>query len=279
MDEFPPTENGAGVGVVRTQALQLELPPEGLPLKCGQHLPSVEVAYEAYGKLSQKRDNVIFICHALTGDAHVAGRLDTPDGPVGWWDEMIGPGRGIDTDFYHVICANILGGCRGTTGPAATNPQTGQPYGSAFPPLAVEDIVDVHSLLLQQLGIEQVAAVIGGSFGGMQVLDWLLRYPEQVGRGICIASAGSLSTQALAFDIVGRSAITSDPDWKAGDYYGSGARPDRGLALARKVGHITYLSPGMMTDKFGRDRRLDETNPDAVPQAGASFPPHLPGES
>ncbi len=263
MDKTHPTENDAGVGVVSTQILQLDLPSEGLRLKSGQHLPAVQVAYEAYGELSEARDNVIFICHALTGDAHVAGKLDSEDGPAGWWDEMIGPGRGIDTDFYHVICANILGGCRGTTGPSSSNPETGQSYGSAFPPLAVEDIVDVHNLLLQQIGIEQVAAVIGGSFGGMQVLDWILRYPERVGRAICIASAESLSAQALAFDIVGRSAIISDPDWKGGDYYGSGATPERGLSLARKVGHITYLSPGMMSDKFGRDRRVDGNSADA----------------
>ncbi len=267
MNDASRTETGAGVGVVSTQILALDLPPRGLRLKSGQHLQAVEVAYETYGALSERRDNVIFICHALTGDSHVAGRLDSEDGPVGWWDEMIGPGRGIDTDFYHVICANILGGCRGTTGPASINPQTGRPYGSAFPPLAVEDIVDVHHLLLQQLGIEHIAAVIGGSFGGMQVLDWMLRYPDRIGRGICIASAGSLSAQALAFDVVGRSAITSDPDWKDGDYYGSGAAPDRGLALARKVGHITYLSPGMMSNKFGRDRHLVETDAVTGPAA------------
>lgn len=255
MDEASTAAAVPGVGVVRTQILDLSLPPEGLLLKCGRRLPALQVAFETYGKLSPQRDNAIFICHALTGDAHVAGRLDGPDGPAGWWDEMIGPGRGIDTDFYHVVCANILGGCRGTTGPSSLNPATGRPYGTDFPPIAVEDIVDVHRLLLQQLGIERVAAVIGGSFGGMQVLDWLLRYPERVGRGICVASAASLSAQALAFDIVGRSAITSDPHWNRGNYYGTGRTPDQGLALARKVGHITYLSPGMMTDKFGRDRR------------------------
>ncbi|MDP6809792.1 MAG: homoserine O-acetyltransferase [Kiritimatiellia bacterium] len=271
MDEAGSKGVGTGVGVVHTQTVELQLPPEGLRLKCGQHLPAVQVAYETYGALSECRDNVIFICHALTGDAHVAGRLDSADGPVGWWDEMIGPGRGIDTDFYHVVCANILGGCRGTTGPSSINPETDRPYGSAFPPLAVEDIVDVHRLLLEQLGAERVAAVIGGSFGGMQVLDWMLRYPERIGRGICVASAGSLSAQALAFDIVGRSAITGDPNWKAGDYYGTGAFPERGLALARKVGHITYLSPGMMTHKFGRDRRLNEDAPETERQTPTAF--------
>jgi homoserine O-acetyltransferase len=278
MDEAASKGAGTGVGVVHTQTAALQLPPEGLLLKCGQHLPAVQVAYETYGDLSDSRDNVIFICHPLTCDAHVAGRLDTSDGPVGWWDEMIGPGRGIDTGFYHVVCANILGGCRGTTGPSSTNPQTGQPYGSAFPPLAVEDIVDVHALLLEQLGVEKTAAVLGGSFGGMQVLDWMLRYPERVGRGICVASAGSLSAQALAFDIVGRSAIVGDPDWQAGDYYGTGAFPERGLALARKVGQITYLSPGMMTDKFGRDRHLD-SRPEAEPQTSTAFRSNFQVES
>jgi homoserine O-acetyltransferase len=257
MDEPDITGTATGVGVVQTHHLALDLPSEGLPLAGGEHLSAIDVAYETYGALSPERDNVIFICHALTGDAHVAGRLDTPDGPVGWWDEMIGPGRGIDTDFYHVICANTLGGCRGTTGPSSPNPHTGLPYGANFPPIAVSDIVDVHVRLLRHLGIERVAAVIGGSFGGMQALDWLLRYPNQVRRGICVASAGSLSAQALAFDIVGRSAITSDPHWNQGDYYASGQGPDQGLALARKVGHITYLSPGIMTDKFGRNRRKD----------------------
>ncbi|NQU39407.1 MAG: homoserine O-acetyltransferase [Lentisphaerae bacterium] len=257
----PPPPSGSGVGIVHTQTLSLTLPPDGLPLKSGARLPAVQVAYETYGTLAKARDNVIFLCHALTGDAHVAGLLDSADGPRGWWDEMIGPGRGIDTDFYHVICANVLGGCRGTTGPASINPATGQPYGASFPAIAVEDIVDVHHLLVQQLGIEQLAAVIGGSFGGMQVLDWMLRHPQSVRRGICIASAGSLSAQALAFDIVGRSAITSDPLWNHGDYYTSGSAPHQGLALARKVGHITYLSPGMMTHKFGRERHSNSAHP------------------
>lgn len=279
MSDATTTEDTGGVGVVHTQTLQLNLPPEGLRLKCGQVLPFVEVAYETYGQLGADRDNVIFICHALTGDAHVAGRLDTADGPVGWWDPMIGPGRGIDTDYYHVICANILGGCRGTTGPSSINPKTDRPYGSSFPPLAVEDMVDVHNLLLDQLGIAKVAAVIGGSFGGMQLLDWMLRYPERVGRSICIASAGSLSTQALAFDCVGRSAIMNDPDWSAGDYYASGTVPAHGLALARKVGHITYLSPGMMATKFGRDRKTGATAPVPAAVPHSAFDPVFEVES
>ncbi len=247
----------AGVGMVETRCVTLKLPPGGFVMAHGGVLPEVNVAFETYGALSPQRDNVVFICHALTGDAHAAGtRADAPDA-IGWWDEMIGPGKGIDTRYYHVVCANILGGCKGTTGPSSTDPRTGAPYGSAFPRLAVRDIVDVHRLLLRELGIEHVAALVGGSFGGMQVLDWAIRYPEMVGRCICIASAGSLSAQALAFDAVGRDVITADPDWQGGDYYGTGRAPVRGLAQARKIGHITYLSHGMMERKFGRERRPD----------------------
>lgn len=257
----PAGQNGNGVGVVHTQTVRLALPAGGLSLECGRTLPELDVAYETYGELSPAGDNVIFICHALTGDAHVAGVLGTPDGPPGWWDEMIGPGRGIDTTYYHVVCANILGGCRGTTGPSSIDPGTGKPYGAAFPPISVADIVDVHMRLLQHLGITELAAVIGGSFGGMQVLDWAIRYPDQVKRAICIASAASLSSQALAFDIVGRSAITDDPDWQGGDYADTGRVPASGLALARKIGHITYLSPELMSDKFGRKRQAGDRQP------------------
>jgi homoserine O-acetyltransferase len=242
--------------------VKIPLPPEGFGLECGQTLPEVVVAYETYGTLLPDRSNVIFICHALSGDAHVAGRLDRPDGPVGWWDEMVGPGKGIDTNLYHVICANILGGCRGTTGPASLNPATGKPYGSLFPKIGVGDIVNVHLLFLKEIGVERVAAIVGGSFGGMQVLDWAIRHPATAERCVCIASSASLSAQALAFDVVGRRAIMYDPDWQDGDFYGSSRGPARGLSLARKIGHITYLSPEMMTEKFGRERRMPAA-PDA----------------
>jgi len=244
-----------GVGVVETQIAGIVLPPEGLDLERGGRLPELQVAYETYGELSPERDNAIFICHALTGDAHVAGYRDTNDEKTrGWWDDMVGPGKGIDTDHYHVICANILGGCKGTTGPSSTNPETGNPYGSAFPGITIGDIVRVHLLLLEHLGIGRVAAAVGGSLGGMQVLEWARACPETLERCICIASAPSLSAQALAFDVVGRRAIRSDPDWAGGDYYGTGKTPVRGLSQARSIGHITYLSPGMMNQKFGRDR-------------------------
>lgn len=264
------TDRGS-VGRVKTHRVDIDLPSDGLPLSRDAPLSELSVAYECYGERTPAGDNVIFICHALTGDAHAAGISDDACGTVGWWDQMIGPGKGIDTRYYQVICANILGGCKGTTGPSSTNPATGRPYGSDFPPITISDIVDVHCRLLRKLGIDHLAAVIGGSLGGMQVLDWAVRYPDMMDRCICIASAAGLPAQALAFDIVGRKAITSDPDWQNGHYYGTGRTPARGLAQARKIGHITYLSSEMMTRKFGRERR--ETEPltgaadDATPAA------------
>lgn len=242
------------IGIVETKLVKIDLPSEGFKLQNGSVLKELEVAYETYGKLSGDRDNVVFVCHALSGDAHAAGYHSEDDEKPGWWDEMIGPGKGIDTRFYHVICANILGGCKGATGPSSVNPETGRPYGSDFPEISVADIVNAHCLLLEQLGIKRLAAVIGGSFGGMQALDWAIRYPEMMDRVVCAASATSLSAQALAFDIVGRTAITHDVDWQGGDYYKTGRSPSQGLALARRIGHITYLSPGMMTRKFGREK-------------------------
>ncbi len=253
------------VGKVETLVLKIDLAPEGFKLESGAVLPGLEVTYEAYGNLSPDRDNVVFICHALSGDAHAAGYHSESDEKPGWWDEMIGPGKGIDTSYYHVICANILGGCKGTTGPGSENPETGRPYGSAFPDITVTDIVNAHCLFLKQMGIERLAAVVGGSFGGMQALDWAIRYPEMMDRVVCAASATSLSAQALAFDVVGRTAITHDVDWQGGDYYQTGRSPERGLALARRIGHITYLSPGMMTRKFGREKADSEDRTSSLP--------------
>ncbi|MFZ4395470.1 MAG: homoserine O-acetyltransferase MetX [Kiritimatiellia bacterium] len=246
---------GQTVGVVAPQTLQLILPPEGFKLEKGGVLPAIQIAYECCGMLAPDKSNVIYVCHALTGDAHVAGIRPGETKPSGWWEKLIGPGRGIDTNFYHVICANLLGGCKGTTGPSSINPATGKPYGSQFPKITVGDIVTVQRLFLQQLGIERLAAVTGGSFGGMQTLEWAIRYPHAVDRTMVIASAPSLNSQALAFDILGRQAIVQDPDWQDGDYYDSGRFPGRGLAQARKLGHITYLSQQMMEDKFGREKR------------------------
>ncbi len=245
----------ATVGTVIPQKLKLELPTGGFRLEKGGALPEIEVSYECCGAPSPNRDNVIFVCHALTGDAHVAGIRPGDRQSSGWWEEMIGPDKGIDTDHYQIICANILGGCKGTTGPASINPDTDRPYGSAFPKITVGDIVEVHRLLLRQLGISRLAGVIGGSFGGMQVLEWLIRHSGELDKAIVVASAASLNSQALAFDIVGRHAIIADPDWKGGDYYENERSPHKGLCSARKLAHITYLSQPLMNTKFGRDKR------------------------
>ncbi len=246
-----------GVGKVETRVARIALPPEGFALERGGALHALEIAYETYGELAEDRRNVVFICTALSGDAHAAGYHTDPENDPGWWDAMIGPGRGIDTRYYHVICANILGGCKGTTGPRSIDPATGLPYGANFPEMTVADIVEAHCLLLGYLGITHLAAVVGGSFGGMQVLEWAVRRPAMMDRCICIATAASLSAQALAFDSVARNMITSDPDWCGGDYYDKGAGPARGLAQARQLGHITYLSQDIMKSRFGRERRAE----------------------
>ena len=244
-------------GVSEVQVAEIDLQDGGFRLECGALLPALQIAYETYGNLSPARDNVIFICHALSGDSHVAGH-GSPGSTPGWWDGMVGSGKGIDTDYYYVICANILGGCRGTTGPSSLNPETGRPYGSSFPAITIGDIVEAHCLLLRHLGISRLAGVIGGSLGGMQALEWSIRFPDMIDRCICIAAGASLSAQALAFDVIGRSAIMSDPLWHGGDYYDLEQKPADGLALARKIGHITYLSSEMMAKKFGRERRSAE---------------------
>jgi len=247
------------VGVVETKIAKIPLPEDGFKLECGRSLKELQVAYETYGTLTPAKDNVVFICHALSGDAHVAGwHGKIGEGAPGWWENMVGPGKGIDTNHYFVVCANILGGCKGTTGPSSINPETGKPYGSDFPPITVRDVVRVHSLLTRYLGLEKIAVVVGGSFGGMQALEWLIQEPDRVENCICIASATALSAQALAFDIVGRRAIMADPNWEGGDYYESGQVPSEGLSLARKIGHITYLSPEMMGKKFGREKYFSD---------------------
>ena len=251
------THSEVTVGKVSPNTIKLELPPEGFRLEKGGFLPEIEISYERCGAVTDANDNAVFICHALTGDAHVAGMRPDECEPSGWWEGMIGPGKGIDTDYQQVICANILGGCKGTTGPSSVNPATGKPYGSSFPKITVGDIVEVHRLFLRQLGITRLAAVIGGSFGGMQVLEWAIRYPSEIDKAIVIASAASLNSQALAFDIVGRHAIVGDPNWKNGDYYDSENLPSLGLSSARKLAHITYLSQQLMEVKFGRAKRPD----------------------
>lgn len=251
---------GRSVGVVQPQVMRLDLPPEGYTLEQGGVLKQIEVAYEMCGTLAPDRSNVIYICHALTGDAHVAGIRPGEQEPDGWWEGMIGPGRGIDTDYYCVVCANILAGCKGTTGPSSINPDTGKPYGASFPAVRVRDMVEVQYLFLRQLGIERLVAVVGGSFGGMQVLEWAIRYPAFIGRAVVIAAAASLNAQALAFDIIGRRSITEDPRWRLGNYYASYRKPKLGLGQARRLAHITYLSEASMSDKFGRARREEWRN-------------------
>lgn len=248
-------QGNGSVGLVETRHLRLKLPPEGLKLENGGFLPELQVAYETYGRLAPDGGNAVYICHALTGDAHVAGYHAADDPKPGWWDAMIGPGKGIDTDNFYVICANILGGCMGTTGPSSINPLTGKPYGSSFPSITIPDIVNVQQMLLQQLGISRLAAVVGGSLGGMQVLEWSILFPEMVAKCVCIASGMNLSAQSLAFDIVGRNAIIADPAWSNGDYYQNEQKPAQGLSQARMIGHITYLSSDNMKRKFGREKK------------------------
>lgn len=241
--------------LTETRSIKLDLPNGGFTLKHGGVLKEINVAYETCGTLSPNGDNVIFIAHALTGDAHVAGWHTGDTKLTGWWSNMVCPGGGIDTDRFYVVCANVLGGCMGTTGPSSINPETGKPYGSSFPELTIFDMVDVHKLFLDQIGIKKLYAIVGGSFGGMQALDFITRYPDFVENAAIIASGASLTTQALAFDIIGREAIVNDPNWRNGDYYDDGKSPDVGLSQARKLAHVTYISNEMMKEKFGRRRR------------------------
>lgn len=219
-------------------------------LEHGGRLAELKVAYETYGTLNREKSNAILICHALSGDAHAAGWHKNDEKP-GWWDIIIGPGKALDTDKFFVICSNVLGGCKGTTGPSSINPGTAKPYGLDFPVISIKDMVDVQRKLLHHLGIDKLFAVIGGSFGGMQVLQWSVSYPDDVRMAVAIATSAYSSPQQIAFNEVSRRAIASDPDWNNGDYYGRTA-PARGLSLARMIGHITYLSDESMHQKFGR---------------------------
>jgi homoserine O-acetyltransferase len=242
--------------LVETRIITIDLPPEGFRLVSGGSLSRLEVAYETYGELDAAAGNAILICSPLTTDAHAAGYNAEDDRKPGWWDDMIGPGKAIDTNRYFVIASNMLGGCKGTTGPGSINPATGRPYGSAFPKITVEDMVGVQRLLVRRLGIDVLEAVVGGSMGGMQALQWSVSYPGKVRKCIGIATAASLSAQALGFEIIGRKVIVNDANFKGGDYYLDGSVPERGLAYARMIGHITYLSALSMHEKFGRNRRV-----------------------
>jgi len=247
----------SGVGVVERKTLKLELPEGGLKLAYGGVLKEVEVAYEECG-VPNNGYNTVYICHALTGDAHVAGCRPGEDKPSGWWEGMVGPGRAVDTNRYHVICANVLGGCSGTTGPMSINPDTKKPYGSSFPQYSFNDAVDVFRMLLKQLGVKKLAAVIGGSYGGLQVVNWMTRFPEDMEKVCLIATSAALNTQAIAFSVMSRNSITDDPSWNNGDYYdiGDGKGPKAGLASARQLAHITYLSRELLQAKF--QRRLQD---------------------
>jgi len=245
------------VGIVETRQETFGQPPDELALESGKRCGPVTVAYETYGRLAADGRNAILILHALSGDAHAAGRNHAQDDKPGWWDSMIGPGKAFDTDRYFIICSNVIGGCKGTTGPSSADPRTGKPYGLTFPFITIADMVRSQKLLLDRLGVRSLLGVAGGSMGGMQALEWALAYPALVRSAIIIASAARLTPQAIAFNEVGRQAIMSDPRWHGGNYYG-GEPPRQGLSIARMIGHITYLSDASMTTKFGR--RLIDTD-------------------
>jgi homoserine O-acetyltransferase len=240
------------VGIVEPRIAHFDAP---LPLACGRDLADYQLVYETYGELNEARSNAVLVCHALSGNHHAAGYHSAGDKKPGWWDECIGPGKPIDTDRFYVVSLNNIGGCHGSTGPTSINPRTGQPWGPDFPPLRARDWVNSQARLADYLGIECWAAVVGGSLGGMQAMRWALEYPDRIRHCIVIAAAMKLSAQNLAFNEVARQAIMSDPAFADGHYQANGTVPASGLALARMVGHITYLSDHAMASKFGRDLR------------------------
>lgn len=238
------------LGIVETKYCNLAEPPQEMVLESGVKLGPITLAYETYGELNKDKSNAVLIVHALSGDAHAAGRHADVKHP-GWWDSMIGPERAFDTNKYFVVCSNVIGGCKGSTGPSSVNPKTGKPYGLGFPLITIGDMVQAQKLLLDQMGIKKILSVAGGSMGGQQVLKWAVAYPEMVRSAIPIATTTRHTAQQIALNEVGRQAIMADPDWQAGDYYGK-TIPARGLALARMIGHITYMSDKSMAEKFGR---------------------------
>ncbi len=248
------------MGRVEKQYYSFAHPPQKLVLESGAELGLVTIAYETYGTLTKKKDNCILLTHAFSGDSHAAGSYqeEVEEGKQGWWESMVGPGKGIDTEKYFVICPNILGSCMGSTGPGSVNPETASPYGLDFPMVTIGDMVNTQKALLDHLDISQLHAVIGGSIGGMQVLQWCVRYPEMVRAAIAIATTMRHSALAIAFNEIARQSIMADPHWKNGNYYGI-SRPDMGLAVARMIGHVTYLSDDAMRRKFGRRLQDKET--------------------
>ncbi len=245
---YPPDS----VGLVTPRRARFDRP---LELDCGRTLDGFELVYETYGELNAERSNAVLICHALSGDHHAAGYHDGSDAKPGWWDSCIGPGKAIDTRRFHVVCPNNLGGCRGSTGPVSTNPASGEPYGPDFPVVTVRDWVRAQAVLADHLGVERWAAVVGGSLGGMNAMQWAIDLPQRVAHCVMIAVAPKLSAQNIAFNEVARQAILSDPEFHDGHYYRHGLVPRRGLMLARMLGHITYLSDDSMRQKFGRELR------------------------
>jgi len=246
---------GISVGLVEKRFFTFAEPPHGMVLECGTRLGPITLAYETYGTF--KGNNAVLILHALSGDSHAAGYYSPEDPKPGWWDMMVGPGKGIDTDKYFVICPNILGSCMGSTGPSSIIPKGDRAYGLDFPVVTIGDMVMAQKKLLDYLGINKLLSVIGGSIGGMQVLEWAVRYPEMITSAIPLATTTKHSALAIAFNEVARQSIMADPNWNGGDYY-SGAKPSLGLAVARMIGHITYLSDESMRLKFGR--RLQDKN-------------------
>jgi homoserine O-acetyltransferase len=244
MQDFGPRSAGL------VESKTVELCPDGLPLDSGVTFGPIQVNYETYGRLNERRDNAILVCHALSGGAHAAGWYEGERKP-GWWDTMIGPGKAFDTDLYFVVCCNALGGCYGTSGPSTVNPATGKPYALSFPVVTVRDMVNVQAKLLDHLGIEKLLTVTGGSMGGMLALQWPVAYPERVQSVLAIATTHQHSPQQIAFNEIARQSIMTDPQWNKGDYYG-GPGPQVGLAIARMTGHVTYLSEQGMQQKFGR---------------------------
>jgi homoserine O-acetyltransferase len=244
------------LGIIKPQYFTFAEPPNELKLESGVALGPITLAYETYGQLNSQKSNAILVAHAFSGDAHAAGFYEGDKYP-GWWDFMIGPEKALDTDKYFIICINIIGGCKGSTGPASINPKTGKPYALDFPIITVADIVNTQKLLLDHLGIEKLLCVIGGSMGGMQALQWVASFPKNVSSVIPIASTSKHSPQQIAFDEVGRQAIMSDPAWNNGNYYGR-TLPEHGLAVARMLGHITYMSDQSMEKKFSRRPLTDK---------------------
>src|SRR5579859_3982598 len=267
-------------GVFGTQYVDL---PAALPLDCGRSLEHVRIAYEAYGRLAPRQDNVVLVCHALSGDAHAAGWSDEPSAPsavdgfgaddrgirprggLGWWDGMIGPGKAFDTDRYYVICTNLIGSCRGSTGPSSINPTTGQPYGLDFPVITVADMVRAEKRALEMLGIDSLLAVAGGSLGGMQALEWSVAYPEMVRACVVTAGTAHLGAQGIALNAIARNAIMADPDWQGGHYHGTGRGPGAGIGIARMIGHVTYLRRSHWRKSSAAACRSGRTTPSPSP--------------